>query len=370
MKKLVIFLGIVIGLLLSALLLIPVDNKKTGDPVINNGDNNVDLSREVKDVTIIAENLEIPWDIAFLPNGNFLVTERPGRLTQIDTSGDRTEIVIDSVKHVGEGGLLGLTLHPNFEENNYIYLYMGIPGGAGGTINRVERYKFIDNNLSDKEVVIDNIPGAIYHDGGRIEFGPDGFLYITTGDATKENLAQDLDSLAGKILRIRDDGSVAVYSYGHRNPQGLAWDSEGKLWATEHGRSGVLSGLDEINLIKLGGNYGWPEIQGDERDEDMLSPVMHSGAGATWAPASAAYLSSRNSIFFGGLRGEALYEAVLEGDDIVELKTHFKGDFGRIRAVRVGTDKLLYITTSNRDGRGDIQGGDDKIIRINPASLE
>ncbi|MBI4038795.1 PQQ-dependent sugar dehydrogenase, partial [Candidatus Daviesbacteria bacterium] len=156
----------------------------------------------------------------------------------------------------------------------------------------------------------------------------------------------------------------AVYSYGHRNPQGLAWDKDGNLWATEHGRSGSLSGFDELNLIEKGKNYGWPLIQGDETREGMVSPVIHSGADKTWAPAGAAFLNGK--IYFGGLRGEALFEY-----DLVQksMKEYFKGQFGRIRAVAV-KNGFLYITTSNTDGRGNLRAGDDKMIKINPESLK
>ena len=326
---------------------------------------------EIPAVSIVAENLEIPWDIAFLPDGEMLVTERGGRILLIGEDGGRQEIARKDIVHRGEGGLLGLTLHPNFPNNRLLYLYMTAEASDGGLQNRVVRYRLTNNALEEDRVIIEGIPGAPYHDGGRIEFGPDGKLYITTGDATVTRLAQDLSSLAGKILRLHEDGSIpkdnpfgtAIYSYGHRNPQGLAWDSTGRLWQTEHGRSGVLSGLDEINIIRSSENYGWPESEGDRAAAGTISPILHSGADDTWAPASAVILG--NSLFFGGLRGEALYEAILDGERVVELKTHFKNEFGRIRTVRVGPDGMLYLTTSNRDGRGAVHSGDDKIIRIN-----
>ncbi len=280
--------------------------------------------------------------------------------------------VIDGVEHVGEGGLLGMTLHPRFSENQWVYLYLTTKNGEG-LINRVERYRFGRDRLTEKTTIIDNIPVAANHDGGRIAFGSDGYLYITTGDAGKSNLAQDIYSLAGKILRLKDDGSIppdnpfgnAVYSYGHRNSQGLAWDNKGRLWATEHGRSGVLSGLDELNLIEKGKNYGWPVIQGDEIKTGMESPVVQSGAAETWAPAGATFWDG--SVFFGGLRGEALYEAKTTSERKVSLKIHFRKEFGRIRAVVLGPDGYLYITTSNTDGRGEPRASDDKIIRVNPS---
>lgn len=339
------------------------------------------------DVEVVAKNLEIPWGITFLPNGDMLVTERPGRLLRIDKNGAKTPITlanssgnIPGTKHVGEGGLLGVALHPNYSENNIIYLYQTSESESGDRlINRVEQYKLVDNQLkrdSDTKTIIDNIPGAVYHDGGRIAFGPDGKLYITAGDATNEDWAQIYQSgtkkdLAGSILRLNPDGSIPqdnpfdspVWSYGHRNPQGLTWDNQGRLWSTEHGRSGLLSGLDEINLIKPGNNYGWPDSEGDTVKEGTVGPVEHSGADTTWAPASALYWGG--SIFFGGLRGEALYEAILENGEMVEVKSHFKNKYGRIRTVVKGPDGMFYLTTSNRDGRGSPVAADDRIIRVN-----
>lgn len=326
-----------------------------------------------KSVEVIAEDLTIPWEVAWLPDGAMLVTERPGQLLRITS--ERQIIPVNGVAHRGEGGLLGLALHPQFASNQLLYLYLTTQSGSG-LVNRVERYRFVGNALTDRQVIVENIPGANFHDGGRLAFGPDGLLYITTGDAGQEKLAQDTNSLAGKILRVRDDGSIppdnpfgnAVFSYGHRNPQGLAWDAKGRLWATEHGRSGIQSGFDEINLIEKGSNYGWPDIQGSEQHSGMQAPIAHSGATTTWAPAGATFLNDK--LFFAGLRGEALYEADVLARSEIGVKAHFQEQFGRLRTVAIGPDGYIYILTSNRDGRGDVQAGDDKIIRIHPSVFQ
>lgn len=324
-------------------------------------------AQEIK-TEVFAENLTIPWEIVFLPSGEMLVTERPGRLVKIGA--DRKVIPISGVAHRGEGGLLGLALHPDFISNNFVYLYL-TSRVDGGLVNRVERYVLQEDKLSQRKVIVGSIPGASNHDGGRIAFGPDNNLYITTGDAGEPDRAQDKESLAGKILRITDEGNVPadnpfdneVYSYGHRNSQGLAWDYFGNLLATEHGRSGVQSGFDELNLIEKGRNYGWPIIEGDETAAGMEEPEEHSGADTTWAPAAA--LINNDHIWFTGLRGEALYDAKISSErTIASVTPHLQGKFGRLRALTRGPDGALYVSTSNKDGRGIVRGGDDKIIKV------
>ena len=326
-----------------------------------------ELIEALKDIEVVASNLQIPWEIVWLPSGEMLVTQRPGNLLLINNG--QTVVSIEGVSQVGEGGLQGMTLDPDFSANQYLYLYL-TARKEGSLINRVERYRVSDKTLLDRTVILDDLPAAQYHDGGRIAFGPDNKLYITIGDAGQASRAQELDFLGGKILRINKDGSIPednpfsdspIYSYGHRNPQGLAWDNLGRLWATEHGRSGASSGYDELNLIEAGGNYGWPIIQGSESRQGMISPVVQSGADATWAPAGLLYY--QNKLFFTGLRGESLYEYNLETK---ELKYHFFKEFGRLRAVALGPDAYFYLSTSNQDGRGQVREDDDKIIRINP----
>lgn len=262
------------------------------------------------------------------------------------------------VKQNGESGLHGIAIHPKYPNPPYLYLYYTYSADNNDSLNRVSRFTFTDSQLKDEQVIVVKIPGVIFHDGGRIKFGPDGYLYITTGDALNPSLAQDKNSLAGKILRVRD-GKVEVYSYGHRNPQGIAWDNNGFLWATEHGQSVQ----DEINKIQIGRNYGWPTIRGGQQKDGLESPILHSGS-QTWAPAGLAFYNG--SLYFGGLRGTALFQYNIETK---EFKEHFKGQFGRIREVVLGPDNLLYITTSNKDGRGSPAADDDKIIKINPEKL-
>ncbi len=326
-----------------------------------------DKIQEIKSEEIIAENLDIPWEVAFGFNDDMYITERPGNLLHIGK--DKKSIKVSGVVHVGEGGLLGMALHPKFVENHFLYLYI-TSQEEGQYVNRVERYQLQNDVLSDRKVILEGIRGSSNHDGGRIAFGPDGNLYIGTGDAGNENSAQDTKSLNGKILRVTDDGTIpldnpfgnVVYSYGHRNVQGLAWDNTGQLWATEHGRSGILSGLDELNRIEKGKNYGWPIIQGDEVKVGMVSPIIHSGATETWAPSGLA--SINGSLFFAGLRGQTLYEAKIEGAKVTSFTKHLEKKYGRLRAVVLGKNGDLYITTSNKDGRGNVNAGDDKLIRF------
>jgi len=331
---------------------------------------------DAPDTEVVLRDLDIPWALGITPDGTMLITQRAGQLLLVGEN--RTPIAVDGVEHVGEGGLLGLALHPDFAKNGQLYLYM-TTAVEGGLQNRIERYRLDGTTLVDRTSILEDIPGAAVHDGGRMAFGPDGKLYVGTGDAGDGDNAQDRTSLAGKILRLNDDGSIpdgnpfdsAIWSYGHRNVQGFTWDDQGRMWATEHGPSGggADAGQDELNLIEAGANYGWPVIKGDATAPGMRAPIIHSGVSDTWAPSGATFYDG--SVFFAGLRGESIFEAkVVEGTGgarpTVELTAHFRGEFGRLRTVLVGQDGFLYALTNNTDGRGSPRDGDDKLIRFHP----
>lgn len=342
-------------------------------------------------LAVVAEGLDTPWEIRFLPGGDLLVTERPGALVRMEPArGEGSSRLVErheipGVTESGEGGLMGLALHPEFPSTPWLYL-CHTTSEDGGLENRLVRYRYEGGELSERTTFLTEIPGASIHDGCRLEFGPDGLLYVTTGDAGQAERAQDRGSLAGKVLRLTEDGEVPpgnpfgtrVFSYGHRNPQGLAFDDRGRLWATEHGPSGMASGRDELNLVRAGENYGWPEITGDESAEGMVPPVLQSG-GDTWAPAGLAYADGR--LFFGGLRGRALFEVrgvdeyeapgdpAADGAEELRLLAHFEGELGRLRPVRVGPDGRIYFASSNRDGRGNPRQGDDRVFAVDPADL-
>src|SRR3989344_2256445 len=368
LKRLLIPILIIVGVITGIFYNNFLQKRNSEIPIVKIGENSIVSPEENQDIprlSVVASNLEIPWALVFLPDNNIMFTERPGRVRFISSNGNLAPspiAVINEVKHYGEGGLMGITTHPDFENNRFVYLYFTYSQNENDTLNRVVRYKFENNSLSQDKIIVDAIPGNLFHNGGRIKFGPDKFLYITTGDSQVPSLAQNRNSLAGKILRVTDEGQPTpgnpfgsrVWSMGHRNPQGIAWDNENKLWATEHGPST----MDEINIIQEGKNYGWPVISGNQSQNGMESAIIQSG-NDTWAPAGAVFLDG--SLFFAGLRGQALYEYNIADKT---LAPHLKGELGRIREVVVGPNNMLYITTSNRDGRGSPDNTDDKIIRV------
>ena len=338
-------------------------------------------------VEVVAQKLEIPWALAFAPDGRIFVTERPGRLRVIENGQLKPEpvAVISDVLHIGEGGLMAVALDPGFTTNRWLYLSYTTKSGSGAIINRVVRYREEHGALSEQTVILDNIPGAQFHDGCRVTFGPDGKLYITTGDATERGLAQQMDSLAGKILRLNPDGTIPadnpfpgspVYTFGHRNAQGLAWHPVTKIaFSTEHGPSGFdgPDGGDESNLIRAGKNYGWPVIHHEQTRAGMEAPLLSFTPAI--APASGMFYQGNrlseftNNFFFGAVRGQHLHRVVLAPPDFTTVRSHevlLQGVFGRIREVVAGPDGALYFTTSNRDGRANPKPDDDQVLRIVP----
>ena len=333
------------------------------------------------EVETVAANLQVPWSIDWTPEGAALFTERGGSLRVIRDGILASDPLLSLDVGQGEGGLLGIAVDPDFGDNRYIYLYYSTSGTDSALTNKVVRYQFANGTVTQDRVLIDGIPGAPYHDGGRIQFGPDGNLYISTGDAGNPALAQDLDSLAGKILRIDRDGAVPagnpfadspVWSIGHRNPQGMDWDTSGNLVAAEHGPSGERGvAHDEINVVIPGANYGWPDIVGGESAEGMRVPILHTGMD-TWAPSGAEFYEGdripgwTGKYFVAALRGAHLHmvDLDLQNHSVVSHEKLFQDEFGRLRDVQTGPDGFLYVLTSNRDGRGSPVPSDDRILRI------
>jgi glucose/arabinose dehydrogenase len=309
----------------------------------------------------VATGLEAPWDLAFLPDGRALVTERPGRVRLLSRELElRDEPVAEvEVAAIGEGGLLGIAVDPDFADNSFVYLYRTTSSG-----NEVARYRFEGERLVEDEDLVEGIEAGAIHDGGRVRFGPDGALYVTSGDAGQDQLAQDPGSLNGKILRV-EGGRAQVYSLGHRNPQGLDWQpGSGRLVASEHGPAGD----DEVNLIERGRNYGWPEVTGAEHG-DFTAPVAVYEDSI--APSGATFVSLPGSAWtgdflIGALVGEQVRRLSFDGARVTRDEALFQGELGRVRVLVEGPDGALYALTSNRDGRGAPREGDDRIVRIVP----
>ncbi len=324
----------------------------------------------VKVVRTVTEGLKSPWGLAPLPDGDLLVSSRDeGTITRVDTeTGRKTELgEVPGVSAAGEGGLLGLALSPSFASDHMVYAYFTTESDNRIARMLYEEKKSAGEQLGAPDTVFRGIPKGYIHNGGRIAFGPDRMLYAGTGESGDTGLAQDRASLGGKILRLTPEGEPApgnpfpdspVYSYGHRNVQGLAWDSRQRLFASEFGQDT----WDELNQIKPGDNYGWPEAEGDSDDSAFHNPV------AQWhtddaSPSGIAY--AEGSVWMAGLRGQRLWRVPLEGTETAaDPQAFLEGEYGRLRTVvSAGGDKL-WLVTSETDGRGSPDGGDDRILEL------
>jgi glucose/arabinose dehydrogenase len=307
----------------------------------------------------VASDLAAPWGLVPLKDGSFLISERDTRrIVHVDNGSTSRVRTIEEADPAGEGGLLGLAIT---DDEKTVFAYY-----TAANDNRIVSMSWNGRDLGSPKVILRGIPKGFIHNGGRLVIGPDGYLYVGTGESGSGRLSQDKDSLGGKILRLRLDGRPApgnpfdneVFSYGHRNVQGLAFDDEGRLWASEFGQQT----WDELNLIKEGANYGWPEVEGSGRVQGMTNPKV------VWrtrdaSPSGLAYW--QGDLWMAGLRGEQLWQIPLDRTKAGDPIARFRGDYGRLRTVEVATDgNSLLMTNSNTDGRGDPTSDDDRLFRI------
>lgn len=337
--------------------------------------NDPSLSQQVS-IEVFVKNLEVPWGMAFLPNGDFIFCERNGNINLLKEGETEHTLLMHRNVVVSEGGLLGLAPDPAFSSNHYVYIYETTDS------NRVVRLLFNNDDLTEDKVILGGIPKAQNHDGGALRFGPDGYLYVGTGDALIPPLAQDKNSLAGKILRIDREGNAAagnpfntrIWTYGHRNIQGFDWNKQGKMIATEHGPSGEFGWCchDEINLIEPGKNYGWPLVIGDVNNDTLTDPLYHSGD-ETWAPSGCTFIEGEewkdweNNFVLAGLRSQRLIRFKLNasGDQVISKTDTLAGQFQRLRNIIQAPDGSYLFTSSNiGTANPPPLADDDKIYRM------
>ncbi|MGD6815959.1 PQQ-dependent sugar dehydrogenase [Metabacillus sp. 84] len=321
---------------------------------------------ENKRAEIIADQLDIPWSLNF-SSGVLYLSERTGSIVKVEGE-KKTRMKTELEKpfaDAAEAGLLGLALHPDFLENRKAFAYYTYDND-GKAYNRLIELQLDKDTWKERKTLLDKIPGGPVHQGGRIEIGPDQKLYATAGDASEDQIAQDPEQFGGKILRMNLDGTIPednpfehsyVFSYGHRNPQGISWTADEVMYSTEHGPSGY----DEINRIEPGGNYGWPAITGDEKKENMKTPIAHSG-NYSWAPSGSAI--SGETLYYGGLGGQGIYKFQTGSEKVEKVLS----GYGRIRDVLLEGDHLYFIT-NNTDGRGNPKADDDKLYKISLKEL-
>lgn len=345
-------------------------------------------------VETVATNLEVVWSIVFAPDGRMFFTERPGRVRVIENGKLRSQpfFTVPDIEPSGESGLMGMTLHPNFAANHWVYIAYAYQDANKNQTVRVARYRETGETLIEPKTIIENIPASQYHSGTRLKFGADGKLYITTGDATKQTRAQDLSSINGKTLRLNDDGTIPddnpfvnqkgarpeIWTYGHRNAQGMDFQPETDLmFQTEHGPS-IIDGVslfkrtggDEVNIVERGKNYGWAKISHDMSRAGMETAIIQYSPAV--APASGMFYRGnlfpefKGNFFFGTLKGESIIRLILDKRKIIAQEKLFLKTYGRIREIAEAPDGAIYFSTSNRDGRGNQTKEDDRILRIVP----
>ena len=334
----------------------------------------------------VVTSLSVPWSIVFTAQNRMLVAERSGAVREVVDGVllEKPLRVFSEVSDSAEEGLMGMVLDPNYAENSFVYVCLAYASGTD-TLVKVVRITDSDTPLTQESELIAEIPAAPFHAGCRLGIGPDTKLYISTGDGIDKNRAQDLSSLAGKLLRLNLDGSIPqdnpfpdspVYSYGHRNSQGFDWHPEsGTLIATEHGPSGFdgAGGGDEVNHIISGKNYGWPVVSHEKTNPEMESPLLVFTPAI--APASGTFYAGSvfpqftNTFLFGLLRGEGIMQVTFDSEDSTKVSSYQKLEgisVGRVRDVVEGPDGFIYFTTSNTDGRGTPREGDDAVYRLVP----